>query len=392
LKKIIFIHNNYEPINFPREPDKDDRFYTYGFGSNFARNFKLYYPEYPVEMWRVDGYTGKYYEKKVQNVLFRIFPSTRINRFSEFSFRFLKELRKEVRINSPILFVSNVHTWLLYQIAFFFKKSPIVTTHHGDWSPYFRIKQKRGFKIIRDIVDILIEKIVMKNVDYFLVCDYNQIPYIKKAAPNSKILIHSTGLNIDGFTPIDKYQAREILNWDKNKKYILYVGKLYDIKQSKELIDIWLEIKKNRPEVELVVIGNNKTDEFYEYAVNSGVMTLGRILNKNLDVYYSASDVYVLISLRKDYFGGPGIAPLESLACNTPVVSYSMMNYVGDNMNELGEVPSSLEEYKEGILKVLDYPHLYKNMRESVAKYYTYELISKKIDAVFKELIKTAPG
>jgi glycosyltransferase involved in cell wall biosynthesis len=282
--------------------------------------------------------------------------------------------------------VSNTHTWLTYQLAWFFKNQTIVTSHHGDWSPFFRVTIRHGLRKLRDFIEIFIEKRVMKNIDCFLVCDYNQIPYIKKATTSGLIHIHSVGLDIENFTPIEKSEAREKIGWDKNKKYILYVGKLYDLKQSKELVDIWLEIKKERPEVELVVIGNNKTDEYYDYAVKSGATVLGRILNKKLSVYYSAADVYVLMSLRKDYFGGPGIAPLESLACNTPVVSYSMRNYIGDNMNELGEVPSTLKEYKKAILKVLDNPHLYTNMRESVDKYYTYELISKKIEAAFKEL------
>ncbi len=388
MTKVIYIHNNYEPEHFPRKPDPEDRFYTYGFGSNLARNFKKFYSDYNVEMWRLDAYCGLYYEKEVQGVFFRIFPAVKINKFVEFSRKFISELKKEIKINKPVLFISHTHTWLLYQVAWFFKNSPLITSHHGDWSPFFKIKQKRGLKKIKDIIDVLIEKIVMKNVDYFLVCDYNQIPYIKKAAPNSNFMIHSTGLDIDGFTPVEKYKAREMLNWDKNKKYILYVGKLYDLKQSKELIDIWLEIKNENPDVELVIVGNTERDEFYSYAVNAGAKTMGRILNKDLSVYYSASDVYVLMALRNDYFGGTGIAPLESLACNTPVVSYSLRNYIGNNVNELGEVPTTLKEYKEAILKVISCGHLYKNMRESVQKHYSYEKIAERIDFVLKELNK----
>jgi glycosyltransferase involved in cell wall biosynthesis len=96
--------------------------------------------------------------------------------------------------------------------------------------------------------------------------------------------------------------------------------------------------------------------------------------------------VFVLVALRNDYFGGTGIAPLESLACNTPVVSYSMRNYIGDNMNELGEVPVNLKEYKKAILKVLENSGMYKNMRESIEKYYTYEKITDKIESVIIEL------
>ena len=386
MEKVIFLHNNYEPEHFLREPDEEDRFYTYGFGSSFARNFKTFCPGYEVEMWRLDSYIDKYYEKVVQGVLFRIFPSHRISRSIEFSGKFISELKKECRMSNPILFVSHTHTWLTYQIAWFFKKQPIIATHHGDWSPFFKITIRSGLRKLKDYIETLVEKRVLKNVACFLVCDYNQIPYIKKADGAAKFHIHSVGLDINSFPAIDKFAAKERLGWDKNKKYILYVGKLYDLKQPKELIDIWIDIKKDRPNVELVVIGNTETDEFYEYALKSGVMVLGRILNKHLYVYYSASDVYVLMSLRKDYFGGPGIAPLESLACNTPVVSYSMKNYIGDNMSELGEVPASLEEYKAAILKVLDNPHLYKNMRESVEKYYTYELISKKIQAAIEEI------
>jgi len=388
LKKIIFIHNNYEPEQFLREPDQEDKFYTYGFGSNFARNFKQYHPQYTVEMWRVDGYAKKHYEKTVQNVLFRIFPAFKINKFVEISFNFIRELRREIGKNDPILFVSNVHTWLLYQVTWFFKNSKIIASHHGDWSPFFRLSQRKGIRKLKDTIDAAIEKRVLKNVDYFLVCDYSEIPYLKMAVPNGKFKIFSSGLNINRFHPIDKMEAREILGWDKNKKYIIYVGKLYDLKQPNDLIDIWTELKKEHKNIELVIIGNSPTDEFYNYAVASGAKVLGRIINKELSKYYSASDVYVLMSLRNDYFGGTGIAPLESLACNTPVVSHSMRNYIGDNMYELGEIPGSLAEYKEAILKILYNSGKYKNMRESIEKYYTYEKISEKIEMVIKELLK----
>lgn len=389
MTKVIYIHNNYEPEHFPSRPDTEDRFFTYGFGSNLARNFKKFHSNYDVEMWRLDAYCDSYYEKKVQGVLFRIFPAIKINKIGEFSRKFISELKKETKMNRPILFVSHTHIWLLYQIAWFFKDSPIVTSHHGDWSPYFKIKKRRGPAIIKDLVDILIEKIVLKNVDFFLVCDYNQIPYIKKSAPDSQFEIHSTGLNVDGIKPYEKNKARKILGWDPGKKYILYIGRLYRYKQPKELIDIWKEIRKEMPALELVIIGSTNNDEYYDYAVKSGAIVLGRILNKDLNLYYSASDAYVLISLRDDYFGGIGIAPLESLACNTPVVSYSMRNYIGSNIEELGEIPATLEDYKKAILKVLHDSNQYRNMRKSVEEHYSYRKVSEKTELVFKKLIKT---
>lgn len=388
MKKVIYIHNNYEPEHFPTSPDNEDRFFTYGFGSNFARNYKKYTEGYEVEMWRMDAFIDKYFEKIVQGVKFRVFPATRIPKLMDFSFRYLMELRKEIKKSNPVLFVSHTHYWLMYQIAIFFRKSPIVTSHHGDFSPFFRYEYRKGLRKLKDIIDMITEKIVMRNIDQFLVCDFNEIPYIKKVAPKSKIEISSTGLNISNFPVIEKEKAREILGWDKNKKYILYVGKLYHFKQPVEMINIWKEVKIKIPEAELVIIGNTEEDEYYDIALKSGAKIIGRVLNKDLNIYYSASDVYLLVALRKDYFGGTGIAPLESLACNTPVVSYSMRNYIGKNMNELGEVPDTIDKYSKSLIKVLNNPDKYVNMRSSIEEYYSYHIIAQKTKIIFDKLLE----
>jgi len=386
MQKIIFIHNNYEPERFLRTPDNDDRYYTYGFGSHFARNFKYYFEGYDVEMWRIDSFTRDYNEKTVQGVKFKVFKSRRIPRFGDFSRNFIKELKKEVKATDPILFISHTHTWLLYQIAYFFPESRIVTSHHGDWSPFFKLNERSGIRTVKDRLDMRIEKKVFKNVNYFLVCDTKEIPLIHNVSPESKIELFSTGIDINRIFPVEKEKAREILGWDKNKKYILYLGQLYKYKQAKELIDLWKELRNEDPGIELIIIGNSEQDEYYNYAKDAGATTLGRILHKDLNIYYSAADVYVLLSLRDDYFGGIGIAPLEGLACNTPVVSFSLRNYIGDNLNEIGEAPQTLEEYKCKILKVIKHSENYKNMRESIITHYSYEAIAKKMETVFKDL------
>ncbi|MGA2668191.1 MAG: glycosyltransferase family 4 protein [Ignavibacteria bacterium] len=386
MNKIIFIHYNYEPEHFLRTPDPDDRFYTYGFGSFFARNLKHFYPAYEVEMWRLDSFIDQYYQKNVQGVLFRIFPSKTIFKLGNFSRMMIRELKAEIEKNDPIIFVSHIHTWLLYQIAYYFPSSRIIASHHGDWSPFFRLKQRSGLRTIKDIIDVLAEKLVLKNIDYFLICDKYQLQYIKKAAPNSNYIFYNPAVDLEKIVPIPKPEARDLLGWDMKKKYILYVGKLYEYKQTYELINIWKDIRASRPDTELVIIGNSKNDRFYDFAIRSGAKVIGRVLNSELNKYYSAADVYVLIALRKDYFGCIGRAPLESLACNTPVVSYSLHNYTGKNIDEIGEIPTTLEEYREDILKVLDNPGKYKNMRENILNHYSYEASAKKIAEVIKEL------
>jgi glycosyltransferase involved in cell wall biosynthesis len=288
-----------------------------------------------------------------------------------------------------VLVVLHTHYWLTYQVLFFFGKSKIITTHHGDWSPFFRVKNSQGLRRLKAKMDIFFEKRLFKNIDYIFTTDMNQVKYFKKANPGIRTMIMSTGVNLDNMKPVSREEARKQLGWDLNKKYILYIGKLYKYKQADDLINTWLEIRKTRPDVELAIIGNTPGDpweEFHDMAEQSGAMLLGRVLNVDLYKYFSAADVYVLFALRDDYFGGTGIATLESLACNTPVVSYAMRNYIGDNVSELAEVPDTVEKHKEAILKVIDNPGLYKNMRESVAGLYSYEAVYTRTKPVFEEL------
>jgi glycosyltransferase involved in cell wall biosynthesis len=388
-KKIIVICHNYEPEYTLRKPDPENRFFTYGFGGNIGKNIKHYNPDYDVEVWRLDSKVNKYYEGIVNNVKFRVYKSIYIKKFIDISYRFYRDLKKEVKLNDPILLILHTHYWLAYQILFSFRSSKIITTHHGDWSPFFRLKFAHGAKFLKAKFDVIAEKHLFKYIDYIFTSDMNQIQYFKMANPDFKYVMWSSGVNFDFMKPASKDEARKKLGWPADKKYILYIGKLYRYKQADELIKMWLEIKKERPEIELVIIGNNPDDPWEEYsemARKSGAMMLGRILNSELFLYYSAADVYVLFALRDDYFGGTGIATLEALACNTPVVSYAMRNYIGDDTGDIAEIPDTIEKYKDCVIKVIDNPGLYKNMRESVFKHYSYESVYTRIRSIFEEL------
>lgn len=378
---------------FPKEPDADNRFYVYGFGAGVGKNLKTNIPEYDVEVWRLDSNVKKYYEKNIANVLYKVFPSFQIKGFSDFSLKFIRELRKESKKTKPILFIIFNHYGVLYQAAIFAGKLPIVTTHHGGGPPAFDFKHDKKFiHKVRAGLKWLIEKMCYKNVDIVLEGETKERDYLLKNQPKIKCVPWSWGINLEHFNPdpLSKTEARKLLGWDENKKYILYVGKLYKYKQVDKLIEIWRDIKKVKPEVELVLAGNEPKghwgEEYYDLAVNSGAMVIGRVLNIDLHKFYTAADVYVMIALREDYYGGTGIAPLESLACNTPVVSYALRNYIGDNVNEVGEMPDTLEGYKKAILKVLDHPEQYKNMRASIEKFYSTSNTFKNLKPYLEEL------
>ncbi|MBN8586561.1 MAG: glycosyltransferase family 4 protein [Ignavibacteria bacterium] len=386
--KIVVLCFNYEPSQFPVKPDTENRFYTYGFGSTFGRLFNNYLKQYSTEVWRIDGYCKeKYYEKNIDNIKYRVFKAAHLSKLGYFSWNYIKELKREKQNHGTIFFVVHTHNWQTYQAAYFLKGAKIITTHHGDWSPFFLYNNTTGLRKVKALLGKMAEKLTFKNISYFLICDINQVKFIKMAYPGFKYEIFSTGLDIHRFKNITRNEARDLLKLDKNKKYILYVGKLYKYKQVDKLIEIWLEIKKSKPETELLIVGNEEKgkwgEEYYDLAERSGAIIVGRVLNIELYKYYCAADVYVLLNLRDDYFGGIGIAPLESLACNTPVVSNALKNYLGPNLKEIGEIPESLEDYKNSILNILNDPNRFVNMRESVDRFYSLEAVADRMERIF---------
>lgn len=389
MSRVLVLCNNYEESNFPKEPDNEDRFYTYGFGNSFGNLISSYLSDYEVEVWRLDCFCkDRYYSKTLNGIKYRVFKARSIYKLGHYSRQFISEIKKAKKTDFPIFLIVHTHTWQTYPILFALKNARIVTTHHGDWSPFFIFHNTSFLRRIKALLGMIAEKITFRYVKFFLICDIHQVPYVAKSNPRLKYKIFSAGLDINKFKGIPKDEARRELGLELDKKYILYVGKMYKLKQVDRLIEIWKEIKKTRPEVELMMIGNETKDkwgeEYYDLAVNSGAKIFGRVLNVELYKYYSAADVFVLMALRNDYFGGTGIAPLESLACNTPAVSFSLINYLGDNVDEIGEIPKTEQEYKEAIIEVLDHPGKYKNMRESVKKYYSLEASASRLGEVLK--------
>ena len=202
-KKIVVVCHNYEPEYTLKEPDPENRFFTYGFGGNIGKNIKHFNPGFDVEVWRLDRKVDKYYEGFVHGVKFRIFKSYNVKNLIDLSFKFLLELKKEVKLNNPVLVIPHTHYWLAYQILFFFSKSKIITTHHGDLSPYFRIKFARGIRKVKVKIDMFIERRLFKNIDYVFTSEMNQIPYFKLACPDIKYVLWSSGVNFEYMNPIE---------------------------------------------------------------------------------------------------------------------------------------------------------------------------------------------
>lgn len=143
------------------------------------------------------------------------------------------------------------------------------------------------------IVSILNTYLAKHYYDYNIVKSQNLL-YKLKGLKNADIIPNGVDLNV--FKQNSKTESKKTLNWDFDKKYVIFVSdperEEKNYKLAKAAIDV---IKSN--EIELIVVNN--------------------IPNEKLYLYYSAADCLILTSIHE---GSPNVIK-EAMACNCPIVS-----------------------------------------------------------------------
>lgn len=208
---------------------------------------------------------------------------------------------------------------------------PLVVTFHtlavmkkryADFTDHMRIAAEKN--IVR-LCDKIVASTQLEKKE--LVDEYG--------AESKKIDVVYPGVDHHIFKPYGKKWSRQKLRLPKNKKIILFVGRIDPIKGIRLLIDAIFEIVKNHKEFEknfrvLLIGGDIKSRHFwnshevknirYLIGVNDlscCIKFLGSRPHGILPYYYSASDVVVLPSFYESF----GFVVLEAMACARAVVA-----------------------------------------------------------------------
>jgi D-inositol-3-phosphate glycosyltransferase len=215
--------------------------------------------------------------------------------------------------------------------------------------------------------------------------------------PLDKIRVIPCGVNLDLFKPLDRAKSRQTLGLNAGN-IILFVGRIERLKGINKMIQALPYLKDLKPRLIIAGEDGNRQGEMTALKnlaesldVADSISFSGLVDYYKLPLYYNAADVCVLPS----YYESFGLAPLESLACGTPVVA----NDVGDLRNiiiqgKTGYVvpensPQLLAEQISIILSSKD-AGLYnpQSIRSSVERF-NWENIALSIDNEFEELIDT---
>lgn len=137
------------------------------------------------------------------------------------------------------------------------------------------------------------------------------------------------GVDVERFRPQDKHRARADLSLPATAPILLFVGRLQPSKGIDTLLHAAAEIRRDQPDVCVLVVGGGLDDrDEQEAAELDRLQRLGAELGLNnvryvkaqpqetLAQYYAAADVFVMPSHYESF----GMVVLEAMACGTPVV------------------------------------------------------------------------
>lgn len=112
----------------------------------------------------------------------------------------------------------------------------------------------------------------------------------------------------------EKKELRRSLSLPSDKKIVLFVGRLMEMKG----IDFLLEMAKKNPEIAVVFVGDGEMKEKIEEQAKrfSNILYVGKKFNAELADYYNAADMVALPSTQE----GSSLVVAEALSCGKPVI------------------------------------------------------------------------
>ncbi len=386
-RKVIHFYTRTYSSYFP--DNNSPSYFLAGWSSRVARQVLQYTDKYIMENWRFEKKIRRPQKKVVENVNCKLFPAKDYPMLGLFSRNLIKTLKKETKENEILLHIHTSHNMMSYLLGYIFGNIPVVISNYGTSPPVFSYLEEKKLKYF---FNNFIEKRVLEYYDFFFSSGKDEREYLAKHVDIEKIS-DNIGLGVDfgKITPVNKFEVRKKLDIPAKKKVMLYVGKLYKLKGVDYIITSFKQLEK-KYDVMLIMIGGSINDELYDEAVKCGAKILPRMDNeKELPLYFSAADAYLMLVFNNsDFlkFGGIGIAPLESLGCNTPVVSPSMRHFPEADLKWVGKIPQSPEDVTRCVAEIFDNPKPYSNCREIARKYYDWKVISENIIETYDNLFK----
>lgn len=194
-----------------------------------------------------------------------------------------------------------------------------------------------------------------------------------------KTVIH-LGVDTNKFKKRDATSLREELGFKKSDIVIGYHGRIAREKDIPTLLRAHIKIRKNHPEVKLLLVGDGLSKLISRIKKQPGVVYVPAVVN--VEYYLNAMDIFCLSSLTET----TSLSTLEAMSSELPVLTTPVgfiSDYVKDGRNGYFFKIGDSFDLMNKITKLLSKPELFKKMgargRSLVLKNFDWDVTAEKL-------------
>lgn len=291
-----------------------------------------------------------------------------------------------------------VHVHRLYfaiPFILFKPKMKIVCSLHGRTFSVFESNNGAlKLKVVKPIF-MFIEKFCIRRIDYLVPVSQDVINSFESKyigfSKRTNMSIVGSMLSLENFVIQDSNYLQE--KFGNDNKYILFIGRLADVKDINFLITLWSEKFQDLPKYKLIIAGAGENEIQYKNLSSkicnkNHPIFLGEIKSNDIPKVISSSSMTILCSKHE---ASPTVVK-ESLSSGIPMITNrigDVEDFIIDSKNGF-IVEKKSDLYYKKILKLIDLKlkkHEVLEQSESKLKKCSIEYISNEYLNIYKKVI-----
>ncbi|MCO5723329.1 glycosyltransferase family 4 protein [Robiginitalea marina] len=173
-----------------------------------------------------------------------------------------------------------------------------------------------------------------------------------------KILLKPNAVNLDIYYPRDKIEMRNKFGFPKNKKILIFVGRLIEHKGPLRL----LEAVRNLTDINLIFVGSGSQNP-----IGDNIVFKGEVHSEVVPELLSSADLFVLPTSKE----GSCNAIVEAMACGLPIIS-SDIPEVRDQCDDSFSIlidPFNISALRSSITEILSDPQTLSAMSQNAREF-----------------------
>lgn len=330
----------------------------------------------------------------LKGVKVKTFPT---NAFSKiwpyYSSSFKKALQKEL-VNFDLVHIHEIWHYPVFACykAAKAKQKPYIITVHGSLEP--SCLNYKAFK--KKIYTALIERKILEEASALHAVTEDEVKSIRDFVDNKNIYCVPNGLNIEALESLpDKNTLEGIYPQIKNKKVILFLGRIHPKKGLDILAEAFGKIIRKQHNACLLIVGPDS--DSYRSQIEK-ILTREDVLDKAVFTGTLTGNLKLAALNRADIFVLPShsegfsMSILEAMGCGLPVVITKQCHFPEVEQMQAGKIiDGDANELSEIILELLNNPQLCRKMGKAGQKLvrdkYTWDDVTDKMIGVYEEIL-----